>query len=72
LVSLHLAAALPLYWLASSVVAYFQQARVLKEDVSEAEALVEEPASPPGKETKPKAKKPSSSKKKQARKRRRR
>ncbi len=40
LVALRLAAALPLYWLTSSVVAYFQQAKVLKEDVAEAEVIV--------------------------------
>jgi membrane protein insertase Oxa1/YidC/SpoIIIJ len=36
-ISLRLAAALPLYWLTSSVVAYIQQSRILKEDVEEAE-----------------------------------
>ncbi len=40
LVAVRLAAALPLYWLTSSVVAYFQQSKVLKEDVAEAEQLV--------------------------------
>lgn len=39
LVGLHFAAALPLYWLVSSVVALAQQSRVLKEDVVEAEAV---------------------------------
>lgn len=41
LFGLSFAAALPLYWLASSSVAYLQQARILKEDVTEAEASVE-------------------------------
>jgi len=39
LVGLRLAAALPLYWLVSSAVAYVQQSRVLQEDVKEAEAV---------------------------------
>ncbi len=68
-VSLHFAAALPLYWLTSSVVAYFQQSRVLKEDVVEAEAV----AASPGSETTEKPKRPKSSpQKRSARKRRRR
>lgn len=41
LFGLSFAAALPLYWLASSSVAYLQQARILKEDVTEAEASVQ-------------------------------
>jgi len=36
LVSIQLAAALPLYWFTSSFVAYLQQRRILKEDVREA------------------------------------
>lgn len=40
IVGLHLAAALPLYWLASSAVALIQQHKILKEDVVEAEAVV--------------------------------
>ena len=40
LVSLRLAVALPLYWLVSSLVAYIQQARVLREDTDQAEASV--------------------------------
>jgi YidC/Oxa1 family membrane protein insertase len=39
LVSIRLAAALPLYWTASSVVAIFQQARVLKDDEEEMEEI---------------------------------
>jgi YidC/Oxa1 family membrane protein insertase len=42
-VSLNLAVALPLYWLVSSTVAYFQQARVLEEDVTEAEEIADRP-----------------------------
>ncbi len=41
--AIRLALALPLYWLASSVVAYIQQARVLREDATEADALVNKP-----------------------------
>lgn len=41
--AIRLALALPLYWLASSVVAYIQQARVLKEDASEADSSVTTP-----------------------------
>ncbi len=41
MVSLHLAVALPLYWLVSSTIAYFQQARVLNQDVDEVEDLVD-------------------------------
>jgi YidC/Oxa1 family membrane protein insertase len=36
-------AALPLYWLTTSVVAYLQQARILKEDITEADAAVKSP-----------------------------
>jgi membrane protein insertase Oxa1/YidC/SpoIIIJ len=43
LVSLHLAAALPLFWLTSSLVAIWQQGRVLKQDVSEATAVADSP-----------------------------
>jgi YidC/Oxa1 family membrane protein insertase len=43
LFGLSFAAALPLYWLASSGVAYLQQARILKEDVAEADASVPAP-----------------------------
>jgi len=39
--AIRLALALPLYWLTSSVVAYIQQARVLKEDADEADATVD-------------------------------
>lgn len=39
LVSLNFAAALPLYWLTGSLVAIWQQSRILREDVEEAEAL---------------------------------
>jgi YidC/Oxa1 family membrane protein insertase len=40
LFGLNFAAALPLYWLATSVVAYIQQARILREDAAEADASV--------------------------------
>ncbi len=43
IVALRLAVALPLYWLTSSVVAYIQQARVLKKDADKADAAVEQP-----------------------------
>jgi YidC/Oxa1 family membrane protein insertase len=41
--AIRLALALPLYWLTSSVVAYIQQARVLKEDAQEADASAGDP-----------------------------
>lgn len=44
LVSLHLAVALPLYWLVSSTMAYIQQAKVLEGDVTEEEAIAESPS----------------------------
>jgi membrane protein insertase Oxa1/YidC/SpoIIIJ len=37
---LNFAAALPLYWLATSVIAYIQQSRILKVDAAEADASV--------------------------------
>ncbi len=40
LVSLGLAAAMPLYWLTSATIAIIQQAKILKEDVQEAEVIV--------------------------------
>jgi len=43
LVSISLAAALPLYWLTSSLIALWQQSRILKEDVVEAEAVTDKP-----------------------------
>jgi YidC/Oxa1 family membrane protein insertase len=42
--AIRLSLALPLYWLTSSLVAYIQQARVLREDASEADASVSAPA----------------------------
>jgi YidC/Oxa1 family membrane protein insertase len=61
IIGLHFAAALPLYWLTSALVAIFQQSRVLKEDVKEAEAVADEPASSdePAKRGAGKKKKPS-------------
>jgi YidC/Oxa1 family membrane protein insertase len=41
--AIRLSLALPLYWLTSSLVAYVQQARVLREDASEADASVSNP-----------------------------
>jgi len=49
LVSLHLAVALPLYWLVSSTIAYIQQARVLEQDVTEEESIANKPADKPTK-----------------------
>lgn len=43
IIGLNLAAALPLYWLTSSLVALIQQTIILKEDVAEAHAIAEEP-----------------------------
>ncbi len=40
---LNFAAALPLYWLTSSVVAFIQQSRVLREDATEADSSVDAP-----------------------------
>lgn len=62
LASLSFAAALPLYWVTSSVVAYIQQARILNEDVQEAEKSTAKtkPAKPVAPAT-PKALKSSSS-----------
>jgi len=60
LASLNFPAALPLYWLTSSLAAYIQQGRVLSEDVVEAENLIDRPAkiekqapAPKAKPTKP-------------------
>jgi membrane protein insertase Oxa1/YidC/SpoIIIJ len=44
--AIRLPMALPLYWLTSSVVAYIQQARVLREDASEADSKVSITSSP--------------------------
>jgi YidC/Oxa1 family membrane protein insertase len=66
--AMRLAVALPLYWLAGSVVAYIQQSRVLKEDADEADAKVKIETTP---ETKTKAKKTSASKKKASKRRKR-
>lgn len=75
---LHLASALPLYWLVSSLFAYIQQSIILKEDAAEADASVEvEIDSPSDSETadkparkKPQNKKRASAKPKKKRKRR--
>jgi YidC/Oxa1 family membrane protein insertase len=43
LFSLTLAAALPLYWLVGSAVAYWQQKKILGQDANEARAIADEP-----------------------------
>jgi YidC/Oxa1 family membrane protein insertase len=43
--AIRLSLALPLYWLTSSLVAYIQQARVLREDAQEADSSVQAPTS---------------------------
>lgn len=65
LIGLHLEAALPLYWLTTSAVAYWQQSRILSEDVKEAEAVAgsQSTARVVEKADKPKNKKSSSNKK---------
>lgn len=69
-ISLKLASALPLYWLTSSVVAFIQQSRVLKEDVSEAKEVANKQVKVTiSTTTESKSQKPSS--KKQARRRKR-
>jgi YidC/Oxa1 family membrane protein insertase len=68
LISLGLAAALPLYWLTSSLVALWQQSIILKDDVKEAEAVADSPTKKIEEKLKPKNKK-SSGKKKTATKR---
>ncbi|HEX5447795.1 MAG TPA: YidC/Oxa1 family membrane protein insertase [Candidatus Saccharimonadales bacterium] len=85
LFSIRLALALPLYWLTSSVVAYIQQSRVLREDVEEADASTGKLPAPSGLKvtrrslseeetqaaTKPKTKTKKSSKAKRSNRRRR-
>jgi YidC/Oxa1 family membrane protein insertase len=61
LFAIQLPAALPLYWLTSSTVAFWQQSIILKEDASEADKSVESPNLKPKSKTK---KTPTSSKKK--------
>lgn len=72
LIGLNLEAALPLYWLTTSVVAYWQQSRILSQDVKEAEVVAESKSTAKivEKTAKPKSKKSPS--KKAARKRRKR
>ncbi len=43
IISLNFAAALPLYWLTGSLVAIWQQRRILKEDVEEADSMGDKP-----------------------------
>lgn len=61
MVSLQLAAALPLYWFTSSFVAFLQQRKIMGKDVEEAEAIADEDDKPikaeADKATKPKNKK---------------
>jgi YidC/Oxa1 family membrane protein insertase len=58
---LNFPAALPLYWLMSSFVAFLQQTKILRNEAQEAEALVEK-IPEPQKETKPRGKKRPSAK----------
>ncbi|MEX1995543.1 MAG: YidC/Oxa1 family membrane protein insertase, partial [Candidatus Saccharimonadales bacterium] len=60
---LNFPAALPLYWLMSSLVAFIQQTRILRKDTLEVESLVEIPVEKPVEQiSKPKPKKRSSKK----------
>lgn len=58
IVAIKLAVALPLYWLASSVIAYVQQSRVLKHDAIEADSSVGKKQETPAAPVKNKKKKP--------------
>lgn len=60
--ALQFPAALPLYWLTNSVVAYFQQAKVLSRDEKELVAIADEPT-PKDKKSKPKRPKTTNAKK---------
>lgn len=66
LFSIKLPAALPLYWLTSSGIAYLQQSKILKEDVKEADESVDAGSTPPKTKSnkKRKAKKSSSKRRK--------
>lgn len=66
-VAINLAVALPLYWLTSSLVAYIQQARVLKVDAAQADASVKTPVEGTEKKTRRNKKTKSSSKKRRKR-----
>jgi YidC/Oxa1 family membrane protein insertase len=67
LFAIQLPAALPLYWLTSSTVAFWQQSIILKEDADEADKTVDSTVSKV--DTKAKTKKPSTAKKKTAKRR---
>lgn len=71
IISIRLAAALPLYWLVSSLVAYAQQSVILREDVAEAEKTLETQA-PATEAEKTKTKSRKSGKKSSSKNRRRR
>jgi YidC/Oxa1 family membrane protein insertase len=68
LIGLHLEAALPLYWLTSSVIALIQQSIILKEDAKEADASVEVDESEKADSEKPKPRKKTQTKKRTAKK----
>jgi YidC/Oxa1 family membrane protein insertase len=70
LFAIQLPAALPLYWLTSSTVAFWQQSIILKEDAEEADKSVKVSTTTQGTTEKTKTKKPSASKKKSSKKRR--
>jgi YidC/Oxa1 family membrane protein insertase len=67
LFAIQLPAALPLYWLTSSTVAFWQQSIILKEDAQEADKTVDSVVVK--KESKPKTKKTSAGKKKSSKRR---
>ena len=62
LIGLRLAVALPLYWLTSSLVAYIQQSRILRQDAREADASVDQSGASAPKPKKIKNKKSASKK----------
>jgi YidC/Oxa1 family membrane protein insertase len=70
LFAIQLPAALPLYWLTSSTVAFWQQSIILKESAEEADKSVKVSTTTQGTTEKTKTKKPSASKKKSSKKRR--
>jgi membrane protein insertase Oxa1/YidC/SpoIIIJ len=72
LFALQLPVALPLYWLTSSVVAYWQQSVILREDAQEADKSVKVTKKTESNPKKPNIKKSSSDKKRPTSKRRKR
>lgn len=67
--ALQLPAALPLYWLTSSTVAYWQQAIILREDAKEADSSVKVTTKSEAAKSKPKTQRSSSNKKKSSKRR---